>query len=170
MMLVSGDSPYGDYRVTRNTWEGRHKIASVIGILVLYTLAVAGCGRQDPAMSFRQLINEAGAGTIVKKGRVDYKVIPGSVSYDVESTNSLVSPYKATVAVDVSCTLFDSDGRPDPNFSETQQWKIHYAYQDRQWVQKAHEVRIPPRISVFKVAGNDYVPTMQEVIATVMRR
>ncbi len=102
----------------RSTKRNKQLLA-VVGVLLLY-----GCSTErDPVRALQGRI------THIQKyheGK-DYRL--GEISYDVEKTSSLVSPYTGTIKF----TLFDANR---PVFKK----KLLLAYQDKRWVLKSTEV------------------------------
>jgi hypothetical protein len=76
------------------------------------------------------------------------------VSFDVEKTQSLVSPYTATVAY--ACETTTTDEFATSEEAEHAQWKktvvarftLHYALQDRRWVAKSCDLEKVGKIDI----------------------
>jgi len=109
----------------------------LVATLVATCCALCGCSRRDALKDFKgvvQAFSSAPDGGYVTP-RLNMKATPAEeLRFDVEKTDSLVSPFIATV--DYSRHMVWDE---HPHERYTYKWKATFAYQENQWVVKEVE-------------------------------
>ena len=92
---------------------------------------------KDPAASFREHIDQ-NKSQIIAQFRSSNRNVKGDFSYDVQKTNSLVSPYVGYVYFSCSQEI----SRPEFTLEFHFRAKLSYAYQNDLWTYKGGEITI----------------------------
>lgn len=121
-------------------------IMKTITIFVIYSILLVSlysCQKSDPASEFKGVVEETkakvNAGISKNNAQTTNTIL--EESYDVQKTDSLVSPYTAFWEYNVKSISTYSNGNTQESLEDLYVCRREYVYQDKNWLEKAKKYR-----------------------------
>ncbi len=115
-------------------------------IILLFTNLILGCSKPDPLADFKPIVEEFYSQKLELPEMTNTKA--GTISdiqYNIEVTNSLISPFIGTLSFNFEYPRSDEDIKALPGLSDIidtdGKCEVSFAYQDEEWIVKNVDVK-----------------------------